>query len=176
MKSTERRGYDESFAHFVRTAGGDGAPRPIVVARPAHDDASPGPSLFRQRVADCALTGLTLPGLFVGRSGLTNVAFSGSDLRLSVLSWSDYQQCWFDACDLRDSDLRASLYVECDFSDANLTRCDLRHATFRDCDFARATLHGAVAARSQRAALALTDDQAASVDWRDDAGPEPAGG
>lgn len=176
MPAPVRDPYDTSFARFIRIARGDGQAKPEVTVRPRHDEAVRGPSLFRTMLESCALERLTLPGLFIGRSEVTGVSFSGSDVHLSTLCWSNFEDCSFDGCDLTDSDLRASYFVRCSFAGADLTRCDLRHSTFRDCDFSNASLDGAFATTKQRVALALTDAQVAVVAWQDAPGPEPLGG
>ncbi len=168
--------YSQSFARFVELTGGDGRPMPEVAARPTPYDEDGGPSLFRTRVEDCALTHLKLPGLFVGRTELTRVDLSGSWLRLSTLCWNDFIKCWFAKCDLTDSDLRGSQYSECDFSRAVLAGCDLRHSSFHNCKFKHADLTGAVIPERVRDDLGLTPSQSSAAVWVTDEGPEPEGG
>jgi uncharacterized protein YjbI with pentapeptide repeats len=167
--------YDESLARFTDITGHDARAKPHVTSRPRYDDEDPGPSLFRTLLADCSLERMTLPGLFVGRSELSRVSFTASDLHLSTFCWNDLTQCWFDRCDLADSDLRSSNFNRCDFSHANLTRCDLRHSSFEECRFDGAVLAGAVASEDQRGPLGLSDEQSGAVSWKTP-GPQPDGG
>jgi uncharacterized protein YjbI with pentapeptide repeats len=171
-----RRSYEASFSAIVDLAGADGRPVPQVTQRPRHDDDDYGPSLFRTQVSECNLERLTLPGLFVGRSLLTKVSFSGSLLRMSTLCWCDFVRCWFDRCDLRESDLRASDFRTCDFRSANLAGCDVRHAVFDNCRFDKADVAGLVASEDQRTGLRFTAAQAAVVSWVPEPGEPPPGG
>ena len=171
-----RSTYAESFQRFVNITGGDGELRPSVERRPHHDEDPLGPTLFRMRLEDCAVERMTLPGLYVCRSDLRRVSFTGSDLHLSTLCWNDFRGCWFDACDLQDTDFRASWFIRCQFSNSDLSDCDLRRATFDDCDFTNTVLRNARASRSQRALLPLNDEQVAAMKWDDEPGPEPPGG
>lgn len=171
----KRSAYDDSFARFESITG-DGRPRPSVENRPRHDDEDPGPSLFRTLVQNCALERMALPGLFVGRTKLIGVSFTGSDLHLSTMCWNDFSRCWFDRCSLTDSDLRASHFVDCDFRRADLTRCDLRHSTFERCRFDGAVLTDATATGDQRASLDLSAEQEHSVGWQERPGSVPDGG
>lgn len=175
MSATTRLPYDASYARFIAATLGSGPPNPTVRERPRYDTTT-GPSLFRTRIDGCALEHLELPGLFVGRSELISVSFAGSNIGLSTLCWNNFERCSFDESDLRDSDLRAAYFIECSFVRADLRSCDLRLATLRSCNFTEAKLDGAIATTNQRAALALTDEQIAVVDWRESGGDWPPGG
>lgn len=172
----KRTTYDESLARFTSITGRDARARPHVERRPRYDEDDPGPSLFRTVVESCALERMTLPGLFVGRTKLTGVSLTESDLHLSTMCWNDFTRCWLDRCDLTDSDLRASHFVDCDFRRADLTRCDLRHSTFERCRFEGAILADATATRDQRASLRLSKEQEHSVLWQALPGSLPDGG
>ena len=167
--------YPDSFTRFIERTGGGGRQVPDVTRRPNHDDENPGPSLFRAHVENCSLQKLNLPGIFVGRSELTRVDFSGSLLRLSSFSWTDFDGCSFADCDLTECDLRGSSFVGCDFSRAQLADCDLRHASFEDCTFADANTVRIRVSGRLRKQLGLSPAQAKAAMWLPDDGPEPPG-
>jgi BTB/POZ domain-containing protein KCTD9 len=159
---------------------------PSVSRRPRHDDAEMGPSIFRTGVEDVSLEGLTLTGLYVGRSELVRISFKATDLRLSAFNWSDFIDCDFSGADLSDVDLRACIFTRCSFAHANLTGSDLRGSTFDDCTFSGADLRRALVQRRWKlfglmqtadteGGLQLDAEQRRGLQWSDDA-PEPGGG
>ncbi len=175
------RTYDESFQLLRARVELIGDPRPVVASPPRHDDTAPGPSIFRYIAEDADFSGITLPGLYICRSSLTNVSFAGSDLRLSAFNWADFTNCDFSRCTLTDADLRACAFQGCSFRDADLRGADLRHSTFRSCSFVGAGLAGAKAARPGSMArlrgrrIVLSAKQEAELTWSE-LGPEPEGG
>lgn len=171
----KRRSYEDSLALVAGVAGVVGLPESSATADCALIEAAPRPTLFRQALLDLALDRLTMPGLSVSRSELTNVTFAGSDLQRATWNWSEFRECDFGTCDLRDSDLRASEFEQCVFTGANLRKCDLRGASFENCDFAGADLAGAVILKSQDTKLRLSAAQHATVTWTDQY-EEPPGG
>ena len=175
------RSYAESFALLQERVELIGEPRPEVSRPPRHDDEEPGPSIFRSVAEDEDFLALTLPGLFVGRSSIVNVSFTGSDLRLSTFNWSDFTLCDFSGCNLAGSDLRACRFNSCSFENAELTNADLRRSEFRSCNFTGARMAGVRVVRASwlsRLAghgLSLSREQRAEVAWSE-RGPEPEGG
>jgi hypothetical protein len=103
LRDMKPSSYDESLARFTGITGHDAKAKPHVTSRPRSDNEDPGPSLFRTLPEDGSRERMTLSGLFVGRSELSRVAFTASDLHLSTICWNDFTQYWFDRCDLADS-------------------------------------------------------------------------
>lgn len=166
--------YADNFAALAELVEISGEPMPDVHRVPRHDDEILGPSIFRAAVEEAVLENLTLPGLYVGRSELVAVTFSGSDLRLSAFNWSDVTDCDFSQADLSRADLRSCQFSGCSFRGADLTGADLRHSSFDDCTFQGAVLNGAIVSRG--AELAGADKaQLAHVVWST-ATDEPGGG
>ena len=181
-----RASYIESFAVLSDRVEIIGDPLPAINRPPRHDDDELGPSIFRMRVEEVSLEGLTLPGLYVGRSELVRVSFKGTDLHLSAFNWSDILDCDFSEADLSNTDLRACKFSRCDFSGANLAGSDLRGSTFAGSNFSGADLSNALVQRQRKffglvstskdeGQLKLSDEQRRSLRWSDDA-PEPGGG
>jgi hypothetical protein len=167
--------YDRSFALLRERAGLAGNPRPRVRRRPQCDEDPPGPSLYRTAVSDQRLERITLPGLYIGRSNVTDTTVAGAVLHHSTFNWSDFRNVDFSRCDLRDSDVRACRFESCSFTRANLSQCDLRGSAFLGCDFAGTKLNKALLLESQRKELPLSPEQEASVRWTEEH-EEPAGG
>jgi len=138
-----RPSYADSIRILDDRVGIVGGALPSVERVPRHDDGVPGPSVFRTRVEDVSLAGLTLTGLYVGRSLVHRVSFSGCELRLAAFNWSDVSDCDFESADLAGADLRACRFVRCSFRRANLAGADLRCSTFSGCRFDEANLDGA---------------------------------
>jgi uncharacterized protein YjbI with pentapeptide repeats len=166
----------ESFAEAQEALGLDGEPTLEVTRVPQNDDEQLGPSLFRTRAEKVTLSRLTLPGLYVGRCELIEIALIDCDLRLSNLCWNDFRSCSFDSSSLADSDLRASTFDRCSFRGTDLSRADLRRSTFTDCAFDGANLRGAIANDDFKAMIRLSAAQIASIGWKSDEGDEPPGG
>lgn len=180
------RSYEESFKILAERIDITGDPMPGVKRVPRADDDKLGPSLFRMLVEDVELDGLSIPGLYVGRSELTRVSFRGSDLHLSAINWSDVIECDFREADLSGADLRASKFIGCDFSSANLAKADLRASTITDCEFSEANFKGALLRHRRRLLgfipigsgqddLPLSPSQREEAVWTSNA-PEPRGG
>jgi uncharacterized protein YjbI with pentapeptide repeats len=169
-----RKSYAASFEELSEAVELVGEPRPEVLRPPRHDDRDVGPTIFRYAVSSVDLFDLTLPGLFVGRSELRHVSFTGSDLHNSTLNWNDVQACDFSGCDLSGSDLRGCSFESCSFASADLARADLRHSAFSDCDFRDAKLDGVILSGDQGRALGLAEDQSRRVAWTDEP-DEPQG-
>lgn len=173
---TKRRGYQESFDRAKSKESLQGRPKPEVQSPPRHDADDPGPHYFKAELIKADLSGLTLPGLFAGRSDFRGVTFAGSDLHLSNLCWNEFLLCDFEGAVLSKSDLRASNFRKCRFKDADLAGCDLRHATFEECDFTGAGFKGATLTRGQQKKLPLSDEQKSQIDWVELGGAFPEGG
>jgi hypothetical protein len=137
-----RASYTDSVAVLKERVGIIGDALPVVDRVPRHDDEVLGPSIFRTRVEDVSLNGLTLTGLYVGRSLLERISFSESELRLAAFNWSGISDCTFEGADLTGADLRACSFVRCSFRRANLAEADLRCSTFDGCRFDEASLEG----------------------------------
>lgn len=173
-----RLSYEQSLTH-LRALGllAEDEHPPLPSRMPRYDDEEPlGVNLFRMAVEDVALSGLTLPRTFAGRSSFERVVFANSDFSQSNFCWNDFIGCDFTGADLSESDLRASIYQQVNFESANLSGCDLRRATLEGCRFGGAQMRGAVLTRGQGEALGLDPRQRADIAWVDDAGPEPDGG
>jgi len=175
MVAQRRSSYKASFRRARDEAGLEGELRPKIGSLPRYREDKFGPSLFRSAMADKDLRSLTLPGLYIGRSDLREVDCSGSDLHLSAVNWSDFEDCDFSRCDLSRCDLRGCNFENCQFTETDLSGADLRNSGFRGCDFAGATLAGATLLTGQKDAITLTEDQATAVKWTDDY-EEPEGG
>jgi hypothetical protein len=179
------RTYTDSVTVLKERVGiiGDALPEVTRVPRPADDPF--GPSIFRTRVDDADLSGLCLPGLYVSRSELARVLFTGSELRLSAFNWNNILDCDFTGADFRQAELRCSRFVRCRFTGALLQEADLRGSTFHACSFTGAQLDGAALQRGgplrwlglarRQESLPLSTRQRAVVRWVDDA-PEAPGG
>jgi len=181
-----RPSYTESFAVLSERIDIIGDPLPSIHRPPRHDDDELGPSIFRMSVEEVLIEGLTLPGLYVGRSELVRVSFKDTDLHLSAFNWSDIFDCDFSGADLSDTDLRACKFLRCNFSGANLAGSDLRGSTFEGSTFSDADLRNALLQRRRKlfglvstsmdeSHLELSAEQRRSLRWSDDA-PEPGGG
>ena len=152
---------------------------------PRPDDDPFGPGIFRMRVDDVDLSGLCLPGLYVSRSELSRVRFTGTELRLSAFNWSDLIDCDFREADFTDAELRCSRFVRCQFTGTRLQRADLRASTFEGCSFADARLDGTLLQRGgplrwlgiarRQESLPLSTHQRDVARWVSDA-PEAPGG
>jgi uncharacterized protein YjbI with pentapeptide repeats len=178
--------YESSFSILKERIEITGRPRPVVDRPPNHDDDDPGPSIFRMMIDDVSLADLTIPGLYVGRSELIRVSFSGTDMSFSTMNWSDIVDCDFRGVLLHGADLRACQFVRCLFQSANLTSADLRLSSFQDCSFDNAIMSGTRVYRPPRMfflskiglgreSLPLSDLQKTQIVWCYDA-PEPGGG
>jgi uncharacterized protein YjbI with pentapeptide repeats len=162
---------------------GDALPHVTQVPRPADDPI--GPSIFRMRLEDADISGLSLPGLYVGRSVLTRVSFKASELRLSAFNWNGLHDCNFSAADLERADLRSSRFVRCSFDGAILEGADLRGSSFERCSFVAARFQGTLLQKRGllgwlgvdrgQEGLPLSAEQRAVVHWAADA-PEAPGG
>jgi uncharacterized protein YjbI with pentapeptide repeats len=181
-----RAGYRESVAVLAERVDITGGPLPSVTRPPRHDDEELGPSVFRSLLQDVSLEGLTLPGLYVGRSELKAVSFRNSDLHLSAFNWSDLVECDFAAADLSGADLRGCRFVRCTFRGANLSTADLRASSFDGCAFEGAVMRdarlyrrpkilGLIRAGPDQTGLPLSEEQRREVEWCVKA-PEPGGG
>ncbi len=181
-----RPSYLESVAILKERVEIIGDALPDVTRNPRHDDEVLGPSMFRMLIEDVALDGLSLPGLYVGRTELRRVSFKGSDLRLSTFNWSDINDCDFTDADLSEADLRACQFVRCAFTSALMRRADLRRSSFGGCSFTDADLTEAVLHRrpkllgfievtSDKDGPRLSGAQRWAARWSPDA-PEPGGG
>jgi uncharacterized protein YjbI with pentapeptide repeats len=156
-----------------------------VTRVPRPDDDPFGPSIFRAGLEHADLSGLCLPGLYVSRSQLAGVRFSGTELRLSAFNWNDILDCDFTEADFRQAELRCSRFVRCRFDEALLQEADLRGSSFQGCSFTGARFEGAMLQRGgplswlgigrRQEALPLSTQQRAGVRWSRDA-PEAPGG
>ena len=138
-----RTSYRDSVAILKDRVGAMGDALPVVDRVPRSGDEVLGPSIFRTLVEDASLEGLSLPGLYVGRSLVRRVSFAGSELRLAAFNWSDIADCNFEGADLAGADLRACVFERCNFRRADLAKSDLRCSNFRGCRFDEASLEGA---------------------------------
>ena len=144
-----------------------------------------GPSIFRTAVVDADLGDLSLPGLYVSRSELSRVRFTGTELRLSAFNWNTILDCDFTRADFREAELRCSRFVRCCFTGALLQGADLRGSRFEACSFVDARLDGAALQRGgplrwlgigrRQESLPLSGLQRAAVRWCDDAPYAPGG-
>jgi len=163
--------YERSVATFLVEAGGNGSPQGLISRPPRHDDSNLGPSLFRAGLEDATLASLVLPGLYVGRSVLSRVDFSGTDLRLAAFNWSGVLDCRFVGADLRGADLRSCRFAGCTFANADLRGADCRHSSFEHCVFTGAQMAGARLSQTRLLGFALRrpkglcPEQAAVVEW-----------
>jgi uncharacterized protein YjbI with pentapeptide repeats len=148
-----RQSYETSIGELVRLdlITSDDAPATVPTRRPQYDDEKLGIAFFRTQLAGADLSGLTLPGLFFGRSEITRCTFRNSDLRMSTMCWNDF--------------------VDVDFTDACLADCDLRATSFERSRFTNADLTRALVGRDQ--SIELSEEQRRTVVWSDD---EPTGG
>jgi pentapeptide repeat protein len=187
-----RPSYADSIRILDDRVGIIGDALPSVDRVPRHDDDIVGPGIFRTRVEDVSLAGLTLSGLYVSRSLLSRISFAECDLRLAAFNWNGVADCDFEGADFAGADLRACEFVRCSFRRASLSDVDLRCSTFRACRFDDANLAGArlyrlpgllglfprlimVPRLGFQADPRLTPAQRAQVRWCRDA-PVPAGG
>ena len=179
-----KRTYTDSVTVLKERVGAIGEALPQVTQVPQPGDDPFGPSIFRMVVDDADLSGLCLPGLYVARSELCRVRFTGSELRLSAFDWNTILDCDFMGADFREAELRCSRFVRCRFGGALLQGADLRGSTFDACHFVDAQLDGAALQRGgplrwigiarRQESLPLSAEQRAVVRWRDDA-PEAPG-
>jgi hypothetical protein len=177
--------YTDSVTVLKERVGIIGEALPQVTRVPRPDDDPFGPSIFRTRVDDADLSGLCLTGLYVSRSELSRVRFTGSELRLSAFNWNTILDCDFTGADFREAELRCSRFVRCRFTGALLQGADLRGSTFEACNFVDAQFDGAALQRGgplrwlgiarRQEALPLSSDQRAVVRWLDDAPAAPGG-
>ena len=180
-----KRTYTDSVTVLKERVGTIGDALPEVTRVPRPEDDPFGPSIFRMGVDEADLSGLCLPGLYVSRSELSRVRFTGSELRLSAFSWSTILDCEFTGADFRQAELRCSRFVRCRFTGALLQGADLRGSTFEACSFMDAQLDGAALQRGgplrwlgigrRQESLPLSTHQRAVVRWVADA-PEAPGG
>jgi len=181
-----RLSYETSFGILKERVEIIGGPRPVVDRPPQYDDDIPGPSIFRMMIDDVSLADLTIPGLYVGRSELIRVLFSGTDMTLCTMNWCDIVDCDFRGALLCGADLRACQFVRCLFQSANLTGADLRLSSFQECSFDNAVMSGTRLYRPRRMfllvktglggdSLPLSELQRNQLEWCNDA-PEPGGG
>jgi len=173
-----RRGYAESIRHLHEISLLDPGDEPLVPSGIPHpDDEAPGLSFFRTFIGEGVNLGnLTLPRTFVGRSKISDASFRNTDLSESNFCWNDISDADFTDASLANCDLRASRYSRVTFTRADLRGADLRHAMFEQCTFDGAAMDGAIVSRRQHARMPLSSSQNESTDWREDDGPEPAGG
>jgi hypothetical protein len=167
---TKRKSYKASLDEAKAMLGLEGSPKRGVWRQPEYGDQKPGPSWFRTEIEERQLHNLTLPGLYIGHSRLTEVSFQGSDLHLSTFNWNDFQRCDFSGCDLSHSDLRGCKFEACKFGGADLSQADLRNSSYNKCDFGQANLKGAILHYSQKRRISLSVEQLAAVAWTDDMG------
>jgi len=139
-----RPSYADSIGVLKDRVGIIGDALEVVDRLPRHDDEVLGPSIFRTLVEDVSLDGLTLPGLYVGRTLLRRVSFAGSELRLAAFNWCGIADCNFEGADFTGADLRACQFEGCSFRRATLARADLRCSNFKGCRFDEASLDGAL--------------------------------
>jgi uncharacterized protein YjbI with pentapeptide repeats len=144
---------------------------------PRYDDEHPaGVRFFRTIIEDEDFEHLSLQRTFFGRSQIQRVSFEGTDLFESNFCWNDFEEVNFGRAILQGCDLRCSDFTQVKFAHANLRGADLRRSSFTRCSFEGADLIGARIHESQRAALGLSAEQSAHVDWTSELGPEPGGG
>jgi hypothetical protein len=187
-----RPSYRDSVGILNDRVGIFGDVLPVVDRVPRHDDEVLGPSIFRTLVEDVSLDGLSLPGLYVARSNVRRVSFTGSELRFAAFNWNGISDCNFEGADLAGADLRACVFERCLFRGANLAKADLRCSNFKGCRFDDANLEGALLYRPAgllgllprvvmvpvlgfQADPRLTPAQRDQVRWCRDA-PKPGGG
>ncbi len=173
---SERLTYAESFHVAEETLAIMGEPIPNVLKQPAYDDEELGPSLFRTLVEEFTVENLTLPGFFIGRSEIRQLAMRNCDLRLSCFCWNDFFSCSFANSILQATDFRDSNYLRCDFTDTDLREADLRRTFFEQCDFSGANLTGAIAIPNFASMVNLTEEQHHQIQWTEDAGSPAPGG
>jgi BTB/POZ domain-containing protein KCTD9 len=125
---------------FFRTWLGSGQPFGLKASSPEHEGGG---------IGEHDLENLTLPRTFFGRSEVSYISFSNTDLSESTLCWNDFIEVDFTDADLSEGDLRASIYTRTLFVRANLRNADLRRSTFEECDFTDADLRGAKLTREQ---------------------------
>lgn len=177
VQAAERLSYEASCRRLLQLGLLDGPNVPPMPDHlPHYDDAVSGVSFFRQDLEKTDLSDLSLPRTFFGRSETREVSFRNTDLSQSNLCWNTFIRTDFSGGSLEGGDLRSSLFARCSFQQCDLRGADLRRASFEDCDFSGARLDGAIATLGQPFSGALTDAQAAVIDWRSDEGPEPDGG
>jgi uncharacterized protein YjbI with pentapeptide repeats len=153
-----------------------GEPPRMPDRMPRYDDVSLGVNFFRTKVADEALSNLTLPRTYFGRSEISHVSFRNTDLTESNLCWNDFVDVDFSATTLARCDLRSSQFDRVKFIGADLRAVDMRRSRFNACIFDDAIMVGAVLTRAQASRMAISEAQKAAIDWRDEGGPEPGGG
>lgn len=173
----KRLTYEES-CRVLQQAGlmAPGDVPPIPAKPPRFDDAAPGVSFFREMITEAKLEHLTLPHTFCGRSEFRDSSFRDTDLSGSTANWNDFINVNFSLADLSQSDLRACLFEKVWFKNANLAGADLRYCGFKLCDFTGTDLTDARLTRKAGAALKLSPEQQAVIDWQAEDGEEPPGG
>lgn len=141
------------------------------------DEEVVGLRFFRTLVGDGAdLSNLGIPRTFFGRSEISNASFRNTELSESNLRWNDFIDVNFTDATLARADLRSSKYIRVNFTRADLRGADMRRASFEDCIFESAVMDDAILTHKQGSRLSLSSEQKASIDWRDEDGPEPSGG
>jgi len=135
-----------------------------------------GVCIYKEFVERKDFSNLTLPRTFFGRSLINVVSFRNTDLNQSNLCWNDFTDVDFTEANLAEGDLRSSIFERVKFIGADLRGADLRHSWFRACVFDGAAMQGTILTHKQGTQLALSKTQAGAIDWREEAGPEPAGG
>jgi len=92
------------------------------------------------------------------------------------MCWNDFIDCNFTGADLTGADLRASLFERCCFTGATLLGADVRQSTFDGCNFGGAKMNGCTAELAQRDDIAPDAEQAGTIAWQSEPGPEAPGG
>ncbi len=176
--SSKRLSYLESCRHLQPTYIEPGQIPDMPPGRPSYDNEDPwGVSFFRTRVdGSIALSNLTLPRSFFGRSEINGASFENTDLSESTLCWNDFIDVNFSYAELVRADLRSSDFERCNFRMSNLREADLRRSSFRGCDFNDADMTGAIMTIEQGKKLTLSELQRTQVSWATSDGPEPSGG
>lgn len=140
------------------------------------DDPSASVNIFRARLADADLSSLTLPRSFFGRSEITKVDFTGSDLSESNMCWNNFTDVSLAAALLTGADLRASVFVRVRFDMADLRGADLRLASFDRCSFIGAKMDRVRLTKQTAESLLLHAEQRSAIQWEAGDGPVPDGG
>ena len=174
---SQRLSYEESWRALQRDQIIDEGEIPALPERsPRYDDEVLGVNFFRTALAEAKLENLTLPRTYFGRSEIRATSFQNTDLSESTANWNDLIDVSFKLANLSHCDLRACLLERVSFVEATLTEVDFRGCGFKGCDFSGADLTGAKLTKKAGAALRLTPDQQAVIDWQSEDGDEPDGG
>jgi len=154
-----------------------GAPRLPADMPNFDDEEEAGFSAYKKGWPDGGdFANLSLPRSFFGRSEFRNVDFQNTDLSESRMCWNDFIDCNFTGADLTGADLRASLFERCCFTGATLLGADVRQSTFDGCNFGGAKMNGCTAELAQRDDIAPDAEQAGTIAWQSEPGPEAPGG